>query len=194
MRLIFLLTLISFSSYGQRTFEINKNETDSIELKDYKIFSVSETVDINFIGQEIPKSRRLKLTKEESITADNLFREQYVKVNVDQYYKQFHDSKQFDNTEELERAKSTYQKTYKRIERNAKRDQSKKIKKYDRYFFGYLNADNEKLVLMRFDPLKIKYFSIPGTGESHIDVLTIYILNLDKQVLSMTGFADFKEY
>lgn len=193
MRIILLLTLINFSSFGQRTFEINKNETDSIELKNYKIFSVSETVDINFIGREIPKSIRFKLTKEESITADNLFREQYVKANIDQYYKQFHDPEQFDNSEELERAKSTYQQTYKKIESNAKRDQLKKIKQYDRYFFGYLNSDNEKLVLMRFDPQKIKYFSIPGTGESHIDVLTIYILNLDKQVLSMAGFADFKE-
>jgi hypothetical protein len=187
------MTLISFSSFGQRTFEINKNETDSIELKDYKIFSVSETVDINFIGREIPKSLRFKLTKEESINADNLFREQYVKAHVDQYYKQFHDPEQFDNSKELEIAKSTYQQTHKRIENNAKRDQLKKIKTYDRYFFGYLNADNEKLVLMRFDPQKIKYFSIPGTGESHIDVLTIYILNLDKRVLSMAGFADFKE-
>jgi hypothetical protein len=187
------MTLVSFSCFGQRTFEINKNETDSIELKDYKIFSVSETVDINFIGREIPKSLRFKLTKEESINADNLFREQYVKANVDQYYKQFHDPKQFDNSKELEIAKSTYQQTHKRIENNAKRDQLKKIKKYDRYFFGYLNADNEKLVLMRFDPQKIKYFSIHGTSESHIDVLTIYILNLDKRVLSMAGFADFKE-
>ena len=46
---------------------------------------------------------------------------------------------------------------------------------------------------MRFDPHNIKYFSIPGTGESHIDVLTIYVLNLDKKELSMSGFADFKE-
>jgi hypothetical protein len=193
MRLVIILTLINFSAFGQSTFLIDKSQTDSIQLKDYKIYSASENIDINFIGRQIPKSKRFKPTKNESITADNLFKEQYVKACVDQYYKQFHDPHLYDDSTEIEKAKGTYEKSYRRIESNAKRDSKKKIVNYDRYFFGFINSDNEKLILMRFDPHKIKYFSIPGTGESHIDVLTIYVLNLDKRDLSMRGWADFKE-
>jgi hypothetical protein len=194
MRLILVLTLVSFNSFGQKTFEIDKTETDSTDLNDYKIFSVSEDVDINFIGEQIPKSKRFKLTREEAITADQLFKEQYVKASVDQYHKQFINPDQYsEGSAEFEKAKQTYERTYKTIESKAKRDSRKRISKFDRYFFGYTNADNEKLVLMRFDPHKIKYYSLPGTGESHIDVLTIYVLNLNKKDLSMSGWADFKE-
>lgn len=188
-----MFTVISFSCFGQKTFQINKNETDSIDLKDYKIFSVSESVAIDFIGRQIPKARRFKLTKDLSIAADNLFREQYVEASIDQYAKQLNGQDQFKNSVEIKRDKLLYQKTYKRIVRNAKKDQLKKIKKYDRYFFGYLNGQNEKLVLMRFDPHKIRYHLIPSAGESQIDVLTIYIVNLDKKKLSMAGWSDFKE-
>jgi hypothetical protein len=98
----------------------------------------------------------------------------------------------YDSTE-IEKAKRTYESSYKRIESNAKKDSKKKIINYDRYLFGYLNSDNEKLILMRFDPHKIKYYSLPGTGESNIDVLAIFVLNLDKKELSMSSWADFKE-
>ena len=193
MRLVIILTLVNFSVFGQRTFSIDKSQTDSVQVKDYKIYSVSENIDINFIGRQIPKTKRYKPTKEESITADNLFREQYAKACVDQYYKQFHNPDLYDDPNEIEKAKITYENSYKRIESNAKKDLKKKILNYDRYFFGYINVDNEKLILIRFDPHKIKYYSLPGTGESHIDVLTIYVLNLDKKELSMSGWADFKE-
>src|SRR5690606_28571169 len=131
MRLILLLILISFNCFGQKTFDINKTETDSTDLKEYKIFSVSENVDINFVNRQIPKSKRFRLTREEAITADKLFREQYVKATVDQYRKQFINPDQYsEGSAEFEKAKQTYQNTYKRIESNAKKESKKKISKY----------------------------------------------------------------
>lgn len=181
------------NSFAQKTFKINKNETDSIILKDYKIFSVSENVDINFIGRQIPKSKRFKLTKEQATIADTEFRNQYVKANMQQYYKQSNDPEQFVDSLESEKAKISYKQSFKKTKSSIKKDQKNKIKNYDRYFFGYFNDDNERLILMRFDPHKITYYEVPGAGESFIDVLTTYVFNLDKNILSESGWADFKE-
>lgn len=127
MRLSIILTLINFCAFGQRTFSIDKSQTDSIQVKDYKLFSVSENIDINFIGRQIPKSKRFRPSREESIAADNLFKEQYVKARVDQYYKQFHDLDMYDDSTEIERAKRTYESSYRRIESMPKRTQKRRF-------------------------------------------------------------------
>jgi len=187
------LAMFSIDSFGQNTFTINKTEVDSIQLKYYKIFLASENVEVNFIGGQIPKSKRFKLTKEQAMKADTEFKNQYVKAGMQQYYKQSNDPERFEDSLDLERAKASYKQTVGKFENNITRDQRKKIKNYDRYFFGYFNEDNERLVLMRFDPHKIKFFSVPGAGESLVDVLTIYVFNIDRNILSMAGWADFKE-
>ncbi len=187
------LTILSLNTFAQKTFTINKNATDSIVLKNYKIFSLSENLDINFIGKQIPKSKRFKLTKEQAMTANSEFRKQYVKAGIQQYYKQLNDPEQFSDSLELDKSKISYKKTIKKFKANVIKDQRTKLNNYDRYFFGYFNEYNEKLILMRFDPHRIKYFAVPGAGESLVDVLTIYVFNLDKNVLSMSGWADFKE-
>lgn len=186
---------MSFSCLGQRTFEIDKAETDSIDLKDYKIFSVSENVDMNsFIGREIPKSKRFRLTREEAVTADKLLKEQYVKASVNAYYKQFQNLSQHEDSAALEKSKQTYKNSYKTIESRAKRDSKKKLLKNDRYFFGYVNSDNERLVLMWFDPQeRIKNYPHKIGGEYHMDIIVIHILNLDKKDLSTSGWTNFKE-
>lgn len=190
----FFLTVFSIDIFGQKTFAIkNNNEIDSIILKDYKIFSASENVEIDFMGKQIPKSKRFRLTKEQAITADTEFRNQYVNAIKQQYYKQSNDPKLFIDSLEIEKTKIFYNQTIKKFEKNITSDQRKKIKNYDRYFFGYLNEDNERLILMRFDPHKIKYFAVPGAGESLVDVLTIFVFNLNKNILSVAGWADFKE-
>lgn len=190
---VLVMLFICVNCSGQKTFEINKAGTDSIQLESYKIFSVSKDIDINFIGKQIPQSKRFTPTKEDAIIADQIFKEQYVRANTDQYYKQFHDPNRYHSNNQPEKSEKIYQNTNNRIESKAKKDLRRKLKKYDRYFFGYRNLDNEKLILMRFDPHKIKFYSLPGTGESHIDVLTIYVLNMDKKKLSMSGWADFNE-
>jgi hypothetical protein len=191
MRLVFFLTLLSLNSFGQRTFVIDKGETDSIQFKDYKIFLASDNVVIDFLEREISKSNRFELTRDEAIKADKEFRQQYVDANLSQYYKQLSHTKEPLDSTAIENLKRANKRLIRKIERNALQYQRKRIDKYDRYFFGYSNADNDKLILMRFDPQKIRYYSI--SSESFIDVLTIYVLNLDKNILSMAGWSDFKE-
>ena len=128
MRLVLFLSILCFNSFGQRTFLLDTSETDSIELTDYKIYLVSENIDINFIGREIPKDKRFQLTRGLAIDADNLFKDQYVKASNDQYYKQFHNRDRFVDSTDYEKGKLIYQQTYKRIESNARRDSKKKIK------------------------------------------------------------------
>lgn len=193
IKLTIFLIILNLSAFAQKTFNINKNDKDSITLKDYKIFSVSANVAIDFIGKKIPKSKRYHLTKEDIIIADNEFRKQYIKASIQQYYKQQNDPELFSDSSDLTTAKLHYSQTIKKFIRNVTKDQKNKIENYDRYFYGYLNDDNERLVLMRFDPHKIRYFSVPGAGESLMDVLTIYILNLNTNELSLAGWANFKE-
>ena len=191
MRLVFFLTVLSLNSFGQRTFIIDKGETDSIQFKDYKIFLASNNVRIDFLEREISKSKRFKLTREEAIKADKEFRQQYVQANLSQYYKQLNNTKARLDSAAIENLKSENKRLVRKIEKNAIKYQRTRIDNYDRYFFGYFNTDNEKLILMRFDPQKIRHYSI--SGESFIDVLTIYVLNMDRNILSMAGWSDFKE-
>lgn len=153
----------------------------------------SANAEINFIGKKILDSKRILITNEQALIADKEFSNQFVMASLQQYSRQQKQSEKYLDSLEIKKEKIKYEKTIKNIKRNLIKDQETKIQGYDRYFFGYLNEDGEKLILMRFDPHKLKYYSIPGTGESHLDVLTIFVYNIDKNILSLSGWADFKE-
>ena len=81
----------------------------------------------------------------------------------------------------------------KKANKNYKKDEKNKIHKFDRYLYGIKNSNNEHLVLIRFDPHKIEWYSIPGSGESHIDVLQLMVYNIDQNILRVSGWAEFEE-
>ena len=175
---------------AQKTFDVNKKFVDSINRKYYKLFALPASEKINFLGDAYSNTdRRFKLTKEELKYVDQEFNNQYVKATLSQYEKQLKDTVGFPYSEKNAKRKSAddLMEKYKKL---VERDSRKKIKNYDRYYYGYINSNNERLAFLRCDPHKIKYYSIPGTGESHIDVLTIYVYNMDKKILSLAGWAN----
>ena len=188
-----ILLLFANITNAQKTFDISKKDIDSITLKNYKIFAVAIYEKINFVGDKyFDDDKRFKLNKEQLKLADEEFNNQYVKATLSQYEKQLNDTVKFPySRKDLKRKANT--KLLNQYEKIVQKDRKKKIKKYDRYYYGYLNSDNEKIVFLRCDPHKIKYFSIPGTGEKLLDILTIYVYNLDQNILSLTGWSSFKE-
>jgi hypothetical protein len=146
------LTIFNLSSSAQKTFSINKNITDSISRKNYKIYMASANEVINFIGKKIAGPRRIVISKEQALIADKEFLNQFVRASLQQYSKQHKQTEKYLDSLEVKREEIKYQKAVQKLERNLIKDQGPKIQGYDRCFFGYLNEDGEKLVLMRFDP------------------------------------------
>lgn len=191
--ILVLLLLLANIINAQKTFDISKKDVDSITLKKYKIFAVAIYEKINFVGDKyFDDNKRFKLNIEQLKYADQEFNNQYVKATLSQYEKQLNDTVKFPYSRKDLKRKSNSE-LLNQYEKVVQKDWKKKIKNYDRYYYGYLNNDNEKIVFLRCDPHKIKYFSIPGTGEKLLDILTIYVYNIDQNILSLAGWANFKE-
>ena len=191
----FLLIILWNVGFSQKTFDINKKYVDSIDLENYKVFALPVSEKINFLGNKYSDTQqRFKLTKEELRFVDTEFNSQYVIATLNQYKKQLNDTVLFPYRDKKIKRKST-EELIKKYDKLVRKNSRKKIKNYDRYYYGYINNQNERLVFLRCDPHKIKYYSIEGTGESHIDVLTIYVYNIDKKILSIAGWAEqFSEF
>lgn len=183
--------IISAMSFAQKTLHIDSSFLDTIEFKKYKTFIVSKDFDIDFIGRQISYNNRFTPDKSEAIAADNAIQTQYANAALRQWDKQFYNFSAHTDTIEWQRAYNTYQESRPKIIQRQQKDQKNKIQTFDRYFWGYRNADNEKLILIRFDPHKIRHYTI--AGETFVDVLTIMIYNINKNILSYAGWSDHKE-
>lgn len=189
--LTFLTVIISAMSFAQKTLHVDSSFLDTIEFKKYKTFIVSKDFDIDFIGRQISYNDRFTPDKSEAIAADNAIQTQYANAALRQWDKQFYNFSDHTDTIEWQRAYNTYQERRPKIIQRQQKDQKNKIQTFDRYFWGYRNADNEKLILIRFDPHKIRHYTI--AGETFVDVLTIMIYNINKNILSYAGWSDHKE-
>lgn len=177
--------------FAQKTFHVAPAFLDTVDYKKYKAFIVSKDFDINFIGRQIPITDRFTPNISEAKAADNAIQTQYADAEMRQLDKQYNNASVYAATTEWKTALDTYKKRRPKILYQQRHDQKNKIQNFDRYFWGYRNADNEKLILIRFDPHKIRHYTI--AGETFVDVLTIMVYNVDKKILSDAGWADFKE-
>lgn len=187
----FLTFLISATSFAQKTFHIDTSFLDTIEFKKYKTYIVSKDFDINFIDRQIPYNDRFTPDKSEAIAADNAIQTQYASAALRQLDKQYNNIPSYADTAEWQKAYNIYQEKRPKIIQRQQKDQKNKIQMFDRYFWGYRNGDNEKLILIRFDPHKIRHYTI--AGESFVDVLTIMVYNLNRNTLNYAGWSDHKE-
>lgn len=176
---------------AQKTFRIDPSFLDTIHYNKYKAFIVSEEVDINFIGKKISRSDRFTPTISEAKAADNAVQTQYADAAINQLDKQYRRGDFYGDTAGWAKAFQSYQQQRSKMMLREQRGQKKKVEKFNRYFWGYRNADNERLILIRFDPHKIRHVTM--SGERHIVGLAIMVYNIDKNVLQYAGWADFKE-
>jgi len=187
------LTLLLFSvvCFAQKTFHIDTSFLDTLNFKKYRAFIVSKDLDIDFIGRRIANKDRFTPDKFEASAADNAIQTQYANAALQQLDKQYNTITAYTDTAEWQKAYKTYQEKRPKIIQQNQKDQKNKIQNFDRYFWGYRNANNEKLILIRFDPHKIRHYAI--AGETFVDVLTIMVYNVRTDKLSYAGWADFKE-
>ncbi len=165
---------------------VDKSNVDSIEYERYKVFIVPTEEEINFIGRTIPDDLRFNLTTNQAKITNDAINNQYAEACINQYFIQQNTMRLFSNPHELQDAKDIYRRTKKKANKNYKKDEKNKIHKFDRYLYGIKNSNNEHLVLIRFDPHKIEWYSIPGSGESHIDVLQLMVYNIDQNILRVS--------
>lgn len=191
--LLTFLTLLFFSvvCFAQKTFQVDTAFLDTIVFKKYRAFIVSKDFDIDFIGRRISNNDRFTPDKSEVTAVDNAIQTQYANAALQQLDKQYNNISAYTDTAEWQRAYKTYQERRPKIIRQQQKDQKNKIQNFDRYFWGYRNANREKLILIRFDPHKIRHYTI--AGETFVDVLTIMVYNISTDRLSFAGWADFKE-
>ena len=177
--------------FAQNTFQVDTSFLDTLDYKKYKAFIVSKDFDINFIGRQIPITDRFTPDISEAKAVNNAIQTQYADASINQLDKQYNNALVYSDTAEWQAALNTYKERRPKILYKQQQDQKNKIQSFDRFFWGYRNADNEKLILIRFDPHKIRHYTI--AGETFVDVLTIMVYNVDKNILSDAGWADFKE-
>ena len=183
--------IISAISFAQKTFHVDTSYLDTVIVRNYKTFIVSKDFDIDFIGRHIPSNDRFTPDKFEAIAADNAIQTQYANAALRQLDKQYNNISAYADTAEWQSAFNSYQKQRPKIIRRQQKDQRKKIQTFNRYLCGYRNADAEKLILIRFDPHKIKHYTI--AGETFVDVLTIMVYNINRNILSYASWSDHKE-
>ena len=185
-----LIAFVTTTSFSQKPFPITKNFLDTLDFKKYRVFIVSKDFDIDFIGRKIAQTQRFALAGSDAKKSDNAINTEYADARKKQLEKQYRINN-FSDTADWKKAVEAYQEQKQKLLNTFEQEQKHKISKFDRYFYGYYNDNNEKLVLIRFDPHKIKHYSI--SGETFVDTLTILVYNIDRDILSLAGWADFKE-
>ena len=154
------------------------------------VFIASKNDEINFIGKKILDSKRFTPEKNESYEANTVIETQYANARQHQLEKQ-HEISNYADSSDWQKSMKVYKEQKQKLISTFEKEQTKKIYKFDRYFWGYLNDYNERLILIRFDPHKIMYNTF--SGERFEDTLPIMVYNIVRKSLSVAGWADFKE-
>ncbi|MBK8088450.1 MAG: hypothetical protein IPK31_11135 [Chitinophagaceae bacterium] len=186
-----LILLTGSSCLAQKTFQIETSFLDTLDYIKYKAFIVNKEFDIDFIGRQIPKPHRFTPTIAEAKAVNKAIQTQYANAALQQLDKQYSNASAYTDSAEWQNSFNRYKGQRPKIIKRQRQDQKSKIQNFDRYFWGYKNADNERLILIRFDPHKITYYTI--VDETFVDVLTILVYNIDKDIISYAGWADYKE-
>ncbi len=178
------------SCFSQKTFSVDRHFLDTLSFDNYKVFIVSKQADINFIGKNIPENKRFTPDTVEAKETNKAIQTDYASARERQLKKQIK-ADNFSDSADWRKAVQNYKEHKDKLFRTFETEQKKKIQNFDRYFWGYYNDDNQRLILIRFDPHKIKHYTI--ASESFIDTLTIMVYNLETKTLCLAGWADFKE-
>lgn len=184
---IFIWATLSLTALNaQNTFQIDKSYLDSTSFGKYKTFIVSENFDINFIGRQIPAHRRFTLDTAQLNLTEQAIKTEYYNASVRQLDRQWAQMETYKESYDWDLAMKQHKKQRPKMLKAFKKEQKSDLGNYDRYLFGYSNDLNEQIVLIRFDPHKIKYFTI--ADEQHISNLPIMTYNLNTKILSLSGW------
>lgn len=184
---IFIWATLSLTAlHAQNTFQIDKSYLDSTSFDKYKTFIVSENFEIDFIGRQIPAHRRFTVDVAQLNLIEQAIKTEYYNARVRQLDRQWAQMESYKEAYDWDLAMKQHRKQRPKTLKAFKKEQKSDLGNYDRYLFGYSNDLNEQVVLIRFDPHKIKYFTI--ADEQHIRNFPIMTYNLETKVLSLSGW------
>ncbi|HYH16001.1 MAG TPA: hypothetical protein VD794_12305 [Flavisolibacter sp.] len=183
---IFLIVCVAHQAAAQKTFYIEKAYLDSFDFGRYKSYVVSKNNELNFIGRKVPLEMRFTPDTAQIAAAEHAIKTQYYKARVQQLDSQWMQMERFRDAYDWEVAVKQREESRPKMLAAFKKQQQKELEKYDRYYYGYVNEDGEPIVLIQFDPHKIKYFTI--AGERHISNLPTLVYNTKTQKLSLSGW------
>lgn len=171
---------------AQNTFQVDKKYLDSVSFNDYKSFIVSKNFDINFIGRRISIDKRFTPDTFQLRETEQAIKKQYYDARVRQLDSQWAQMELYKESYDWNLAVKQHKKQRQKSMKAFQKQQKNDLDKYDRFLFGYLTDLGESIVLIRFDPHKIKYFTI--AGEQHLSNLPIMTYNLKTKILSLSGW------
>ncbi|QNA44622.1 hypothetical protein [Lacibacter sediminis] len=184
--IIFFLISLTLSSKGQKTFSIDKVFLDSLNFIKYKTFLVSTDFEINFIGRQISPEKRFKVDLSQISLAENAIKTQYYDANIRQLDSSWQRIKEHKEFYDWDLAVKQNKESRPKLEGIIRKQQQQDLDNYDRYLFGYVNDKGQKIILIRFDPHVIKYFT--AGGEGHISTLSPMVYNVQTGLLYLAGW------
>lgn len=187
---IFLLFVMA-DCRAQKTFRLDSPYIAIVKTKPYKVVVVSKDDANHFTSKPIANSDRYTPSETEAIAVDNAIQWQWADAVLRQTDKQNGKMPAHADSTQWNKNVENYQRLRAGIIKQQQKDQRKKIQHFDRYLWGYLNADGEKLIIIKFDPHKIRHYSI--SGETFVDVLYLMVYNINRNILSVAGWSDHKE-
>ena len=184
---ILILTVFSVITLkAQKTFQVDRKYLDSVSFDTYKSYIVSKDFDIDFIGRQISGDNRFTLDTTQLILTEQAIRTQYYSASVRQLDSQWTQMESDKESYDWELAVKQRQEQRPKMLKTFQKQQDNDLDNYDRYLFGYFNNLGESIVLIRFDPHKIKYFTI--ADEQHVSNLPVMTYNLKTNILSLAGW------
>ena len=117
---------------------------------------------------------------------EQAIRTQYYSASVRQLDSQWTQMESDKESYDWELAVKQRQEQRPKMLKTFQKQQDNDLDNYDRYLFGYFNNLGESIVLIRFDPHKIKYFTI--ADEQHVSNLPVMTYNLKTNILSLAGW------
>ena len=117
---------------------------------------------------------------------EQAIRTQYYSASVRQLDSQWTQMESDKESYDWELAVKQHQEQRPKMLKTFQKQQDNDLDNYDRYLFGYFNNLGESIVLIRFDPHKIKYFTI--ADEQHVSNLPVMTYNLKTNILSLAGW------
>jgi len=181
-----LILLLTEGSHAQYGIKVDKKYVDSFDFRKYKTFLVSKDYEIHFIGKTILPDKRFTPDSSQMVATELAMRTQYYKATARRLDSlTLATNNHFGDTTDHNSVRDDNEYISKSLE-SFKRKQLKDLAKYDRYMFGYYDNINEPIILILFDPHKIKYYTI--SGESFIVNLPLLYYNSKTQILSQSVF------
>lgn len=195
--LVLILTFNSIAVFGQSNISI----ADSIEFDQYTIYIIDTSEELIFtepglelteigkeqIGRNILRIDRFELTKEDASLTDEYLRTNYAEALTTSYNKSFEEMLGHPEVYDTLQLLAQHLTVLKKVLRQNSIAESKLLPKNNRFMYGFMNRNGERMVYISFEPnYKLKYKEMKGTGEATpSNMIWSIVFNLDTNELGV---------